>query len=70
MNIKSLEMNLTQRLEREARIARKAMREADITEEKSGYDIDASLDRRYAEGFLEGIEWALKLASGEASNAN
>jgi hypothetical protein len=57
--------NIIESIEREVRLARDAVREAEVTEAKSGYDIDATIDRARAEGAFEALEWALRIVRGD-----
>ena len=51
-------------LEKQIVIAKKALAQSISDEEKSGYDIDASLDLKYNEGFLEALEFIYILQNG------
>ena len=48
----------------EITIAREALRLAEDFENASGYDIEATMDRKYNEGFLEALEFIYILQNG------
>ena len=56
-------------LEKQIEIARKALATAQQTEEDSGYaDAMLSMERTYAEGFLEALEFIYILQNGHGYN--
>ena len=55
-------------LENQIDLARTALESSQIFEENSGYDIDATMDRKYNEGFLEALEFIYILQNGHAYN--
>jgi hypothetical protein len=60
-------MNL-KALQDEIRIARNSLRLAEDFENASGYDIDATMERKHCEGWLEALEYAHILMNGVAYN--
>jgi hypothetical protein len=57
-------------LEKQIEIARKALANAVADEENSGFDAMASMERTYAEGFLEALEFIYILQNGHGYNEN
>lgn len=55
-------------LENQIKIARKALASAVADEEKSGFDAMVSMERTYAEGFLEALEFIYILQKGHEFN--
>jgi len=55
-------------LENQIEIARKALASAVADEENSGFDVMASMERTYAEGFLEALEFIYTLQNGYGYN--
>jgi hypothetical protein len=53
-------------LEQEIRIARKALQHAEDIEVGSGFDIDATMDRKHCEGWAEALDYAYILLNGAA----
>ena len=51
-------------LEQEIRIARKALLLAIDFENASGFDIDATMDRKHCEGWAEALDYAYILLNG------
>jgi hypothetical protein len=51
-------------LEKQIELARTALECSEIFEQNSGYDIDATMDRKYNEGFLEALEFIYILQNG------
>lgn len=51
-------------LEKQIELARTALSLSTRLEEVSGYDIDATMDRKYNEGFLEALEFIYILQNG------
>lgn len=51
-------------LEKEIESARKALELSIEFENATGFDIDATMDRKYNEGFLEAIEFIYILQNG------
>ena len=51
-------------LEKQIVIARKALDEDTKREEDSGYDIDATMERKWSEGYLEALEFIYILQNG------
>ena len=51
-------------LENQIVLARTALECSQIFEENSQYDIDATMDRKYNEGFLEALEFVYILQNG------
>jgi hypothetical protein len=50
----------------EIRIARKALQHAEDIEVGSGFDIDATMDRKHCEGWAEALDYAYILLNGAA----
>jgi hypothetical protein len=57
-------------LEKQIVLARTALECSEIFEQNSGYDIDATMDRKYNEGFLEALEFIYILQNGHEYNGN
>lgn len=57
-------------LEKQIEIAKKALALATEFEENSGYDPMMSMERSYAEGFLEALEFIYILQNGHEYNAD
>jgi phage anti-repressor protein len=57
-------------LENQIRIARKALALAQEFEVMNGYDAMFSMERTYAEGFLEALEFIYILQNGHEYNGN
>ena len=55
-------------LENQIDLARTALESAQIFEENSGYDIDATMERKWCEGFLEALEFIYILQNGHEYN--
>lgn len=55
-------------LEKQIELARTALECSQIFEQNSGYDIDATMDRKYNEGFLEALEFIYILQNGHGYN--
>lgn len=51
-------------LEHEIQIAQAALLHSIADEEKSGYDIELTMERKYNEGFLEALEFVYILQNG------
>lgn len=51
-------------LEKQIGIAREALSLSTRLEELSGYDVDATMDKKYNEGFLEALEFIYILQNG------
>ncbi len=51
-------------LEKQIELAKTALECSEILEQNSGYDIDATMDRKYNEGFLEALEFIYILQNG------
>lgn len=51
-------------LEKQIRSARNALAQATNFEEQSSYDIDATMERKWCEGFLEALEFIYILQNG------
>lgn len=51
-------------LEHQIELARTALKSSVIVEEDTGYEIDATMDRKYNEGFLEALEFIYILQNG------
>lgn len=56
-------------LEKQIDLARTALLSAIHTEEVSGFDAMASMDRTYCEGFMEALEFAYTILNGHEYNA-
>jgi phage anti-repressor protein len=57
-------------IETQIRIARKALALAQEFEEMNAYDAMFSMERTYAEGFLEALEFIYILQNGHEYNGN
>jgi hypothetical protein len=55
-------------LENQIELARTALESSQIFEENSGYDIDATMERKWCEGFLEALEFIYILQNGHEYN--
>lgn len=51
-------------LENQIRIARKCLQSAIEDEERDGYEIDSTMERKWNEGFLEALEFIYILQNG------
>ena len=57
-------------LEKQIRSARNALAQAINFEEQSSYDIDATMERKWNEGFLEALEFIYILQNGYGYDEN
>jgi hypothetical protein len=53
-------------LEQEIRLATRSLQQAVEFEVASGYDIDATMDRKHCEGWAEALDYAYILLNGAA----
>jgi hypothetical protein len=55
-------------LENQIRIARKCLQSSIEDEERDGYEIDSTMERKWNEGFLEALEFIYILQNGHEYN--
>jgi uncharacterized protein (UPF0332 family) len=55
-------------LENQIRIARKCLQSSIEDEERDGYEIDSTMERKWNEGFLEALEFVYILQNGHEYN--
>ena len=55
-------------LEKQIVIARKCLQSAIEDEERDGYEIDSTMERKWCEGFLEALEFVYILQNGHEYN--